>query len=314
MENSLSLRPDPVPLFIAINETSGSDVANLPENIRKTLQKAGHTVTIFNIPKDIPLKESCRELVKNAAAKNGIAVAAGGDGTVNGIASLCHEYGATIGIIPLGTFNYFARALDIPLELDKALELFRTGSARKVSAGFVHEHLFLNNASFGLYSKIIRKREEATKRFGRKRLVALVSALHSLFEKQKIFTIRLNMDGRTEAHRTAMIFVGNNSLQLENFGLKAEEYARHNKLAVVILKPLSRPETARLVWHGIVKSLDSESKLKQFSADSFEVESSRSRINIVIDGELIQCDTPLAFRVERDALNIIVPSASGEGA
>ncbi len=64
----------------------------------------------------------------------------------------------------------------------------------------------------------------------------------------------------------------------------------------------------RLMWRGIVKNLKFESKLVQFCADTFEVETNRKQIEMVVDGEIVQCSAPLTFRVEAHAIRIIVPS------
>jgi diacylglycerol kinase family enzyme len=312
--HSGSQLPAPLPLFVAINAGSGGDKARLPEIIRMQLQERGHTVRVFEIPPHAQVESACADLVAQAAAANGMVVAAGGDGTVNAIAKLCYEYGVILGIIPLGTFNYFARGLGIPVELEKALDVLGTGHVRPIAAGFVQEHLFLNNASFGLYPTIIRKREEATAKYGRKRIIGALSALYTLMRKQKIFTVTLKIDGAEERHRTNMVFVGNNTLQLENLGLEVGECTKKDRLAVVVMKPMKRIETAGLVWRGIVKSLKDAPKLEQVCADNFEVNTGQSHLEVVVDGEIIRCTTPLVFRIEAAAINVIVPVTDPEGA
>ena len=304
--------PHTPPLFVAINEASGADEKDAPTALAEALREQGHTVTLFEIPHGSDLKEACLPLVKAAGEQQGIVVAAGGDGTVNGIAALCRTEQVPMAILPSGTFNYFARALLIPVEREEAIAVLRTGILRDVSAGFVQEHLFLNNASFGLYPTIIRKREQATAKFGRKRLIGALSALHSLFCKQKSFTVTLQVGEATETHRTNMVFVGNNSLQLDNLGLHVGECARQNKLAVVILKPMNRLHIARLLWRGIVKNLHIEENMTQFCADHFTVELARSKIEMVIDGEIITCSSPLEFTVEAKALKVLAPAPEAE--
>jgi len=66
----------------------------------------------------------------------------------------------TLGIIPLGTFNYFAREHAIPTELDAAIQIIKQGHTKEVAVGLVQDRVFLNNASFGLYTKLIRQRED----------------------------------------------------------------------------------------------------------------------------------------------------------
>lgn len=295
------------PVFIAMNAHAGGDHSGLPTTIADTLREHGHEVTLVEIAKGDSLTDACEHLVKMAAEKHGIMVAAGGDGTVNAVASLCHKHGATMGVIPLGTFNYFARTHHIPTKIEDALNVITSGTPTAVSAGFVHDHLFLNNASFGLYPTLIRRREQATSRYGRKRLVAAFSALRSLFSEQKIFAVRMDSDGDAHHHRTSMVFVGNNTLQLENIGLHTSACTANDALAVVILKPLTRMQTCRLIWRSIVKKLSLEAKLEEFCMHTLEVSTPRSKIDVAIDGEIVTCPSPLSFRVEPNAIRVITP-------
>lgn len=300
------------PLFVAINEGAGADTVDMPKMLATLLRDAGHEVVLFEIPKGASLENACKPLVMQALNADGVVVAAGGDGTVNAIAKLCYEHKVTLAVIPLGTFNYFARALGIPTKLEDAVAAIGNSTVREVSAGFVQEHLFLNNASFGLYPKLIKKREAATKRFGRKRIIGAVSAIHSLFERQTYFSIACTVDGTTMHNRTNMVFVGNNSLQLETLGLDVSACAKANRLAAVILTPLTRLQMARLMWRGIVKNLHFENKLQQFCTDDFTVETKRPKLEVVIDGEIITCQSPLAFRVEAKAIRVLAPMVEGQ--
>lgn len=295
------------PLFIAINQASGADAQDMPDKLKTMLEEAGHSVTLFEIPHGGALADACQPLIAQAKAADGVVVAAGGDGTVNGLAKLCYKHQLPLAIIPLGTFNYFARALGISSQLGEAVATISQGIIREVSAGFVQEHLFLNNASFGLYPKLIKKREAATKRFGRKRIIGALSALRSLFENHRCFTIAYRRAGNTEHHRSHMVFIGNNTLQLETLGLDVSSCTKEDRLAVVILRSVSQWQMARLIWRGIVKNLKFEDRLQQFCADEITLETPENRLEMVIDGEIIHCTSPLTFRVEANAIKVIVP-------
>src|SRR5688572_24668772 len=59
-------------------------------------------------------------------------VAAGGDGTVSGVAGGLAGGDIPLGIIPLGTLNHFAKDLKLPIELEPAIEMIRSGNVREV--------------------------------------------------------------------------------------------------------------------------------------------------------------------------------------
>ncbi len=101
------------------------------------------------IPNDGESLTECAERLLHAGAQT--LVAAGGDGTIAALAGPCHAAGAVLGVIPMGTFNYFARAHGIPEALDDAVKTLAHTSSRPVTLGRVNDRIFLNNASIGLY-------------------------------------------------------------------------------------------------------------------------------------------------------------------
>src|SRR5699024_11957067 len=79
-------------------------------------------------------------------------VIAGGDGTINevirGIAE--KEYRPKIGIIPAGTTNDFARALELPREVHKAVDIILDeNNIKALDIGKENGHNFVNLAGGG---------------------------------------------------------------------------------------------------------------------------------------------------------------------
>src|SRR5690625_499625 len=85
-----------------------------------------------------------------------LVVAAGGDGTINevinGIAK--KEYRPRLGIIPVGTTNDFARALLIPRDVKKAVDIIVNGQTKQLDIGKVNEHYFINIAGGGKLTEL----------------------------------------------------------------------------------------------------------------------------------------------------------------
>ena len=76
------------------------------------------------IDTDISLARSGAEVIELArqavSEPYNVIVAAGGDGTVNSVASAVIESDKILGVLPLGTLNHFARDLGIPSDLQEA--------------------------------------------------------------------------------------------------------------------------------------------------------------------------------------------------
>lgn len=78
-------------------------------------------------------------------------VAVGGDGTINEVIHGMAEqpYRPKLGIIPAGTTNDFARALDIPRDIVKATDLIVADYSAFLDIGKVNDQYFMNIAGGG---------------------------------------------------------------------------------------------------------------------------------------------------------------------
>jgi YegS/Rv2252/BmrU family lipid kinase len=95
----------------------------------------------YGIAGELAAKTSGKDVRKlaKAAAKQGVGlvIAVGGDGTIEAVAGQLISSNTTLGIIPLGTMNNLARSLGVPLNLDDACALLRTGISRHIDVGRV---------------------------------------------------------------------------------------------------------------------------------------------------------------------------------
>lgn len=293
---------------VILNSGSGSKTGEqMHAAITHAMGQAGAPADIIDVGGKANIDAAIAKAVKAAHADGRIIVAAGGDGTINAVAAACHANGATMGIIPLGTFNYFARENAIPVDVAGAIDVLVHGRAKTASAGMVNGRLFLVNASFGLYTTIIRNREQFKKRFGRYRIVALASALSCLLRGRATFGVDVDSHGKTLHRDTSMVFVGNNKIQLESLGLATAETEGPETISMVLLKPVTRWQTARLLLRGLLRDMRSEERLEEFSASHISVHTRRRSVACVVDGEIVNLAAPLEFSAVPEALQLICP-------
>jgi diacylglycerol kinase (ATP) len=88
-------------------------------------------------------------------------VVAGGDGTIAFVARALAGTGRRLGILPLGTYNNFARGLGIPTNLRRAIAVVRAGRTRSVTLGRVNDRYFLEAAAVGIFGEAILLGEKA---------------------------------------------------------------------------------------------------------------------------------------------------------
>ena len=289
---------------IIVNRRSGAgDKSALNEQIEAAFRTHGWRVDFVACQRD----DLERRIADATRRPGGTIVVAGGDGTINAVASACLAAQRPFGIVPAGTFNYVARNLGIPTEIDAAVATIVAGEARAVDAGEINGRLFLNNAGTGLYSHLIERREEDKRRFGRKRIVGLISGLLCMLEPHPLYRVELRADGEPQQLRTTTLFFGCNALQLENYNVAARECLGDGKLAVLSLAVRSRADILRAAWSALTGTLDAADSIESFCARQVQVRTHRAMLKVAIDGEVVMLRSPLAVQLRRAALQVYAP-------
>lgn len=296
-------------LHLIANSRSGrGNGASLPDLARKMCHELGAELSIYDVDHPRDLAKRAKEAVDKSVDENDIIVAAGGDGTLRTVAEVLRGSKASFAAIPTGTFNYFARSHGLPLDPEAAIRIALTEKAQPVQLGEINGRVFVINASLGLYARSIEEREAKRKVFGRFRFVSLVSTLNTLLSRHR--NLHVHIDGAPEIERlkTPLIFVGNNALQLENLKLKVAGCIDQHKLAVLLLKPVSRLAMARVLWRGLTKTLTHEEKLISFCADEMTIETKIKQQTVALDGEMFEMKSPYTVRVLKDAVKLVKPA------
>ena len=214
-----------MPLIVVINGASGGHARGTSEDsVRNFLHEAGHPHELHVARQPRALPERVRVAAQAAQQRGGVLVAVGGDGSINLVASQAWRMGLPMGVIPQGTFNYFARAHGISQDAEAAMRQLLDGvrhrRVRPVQVGLLNEHVFLVNASLGLYPQLLADRELFKQRFGRSRWVAAWAAVATALRGPRYLQLRLGTPGAGETTvRTPTLFVGNNPLQLDQLGM-----------------------------------------------------------------------------------------------
>ena len=230
-------------MIVILNRGAGRHHDETQAQIEKFFQSRGIAARVL-VARDGG--EIARLAAEAARSDAEVVVAAGGDGTIDAIASVLAGTGKILGVLPLGTFNLFAKRLNIPLDLEAALHTAVNGRVAEINVGEVNGRVFLSRSSVGLYPLALRHREKMFRRFGRSRLIALLSGATALVRWGNIMTIRLTTESGEHLFRSRFVFVCNNPEELDYFNLPGRECIDADKFAVYVPKPLSPPGILRL--------------------------------------------------------------------
>lgn len=237
-------------------------------------------------------------------------VAAGGDGTVMGVAHALMETGANLAVLPLGTFNYFARGLGLPQAPEAAAKAILAGHPRRISVGTVNGQVFLNNASLGIYPTILQAREDIYARLGRSRVLAHWSVLRTLLRFQQQARMDLVVDGQRQTLRTPLIFVARSAYQLQNFGLTGTQAISDDKFVAFVARGGTRWHLLKLAVRLALRRVQLGRDVDLLTAHEIDIATAKRRPKVAFDGEKRRMLAPLSFRIKDHALSIIVPDAA----
>lgn len=236
---------------------------------------------------------------------------AGGDGTIASAAALVAGKQTELAILPGGTLNHFAKDHGIPTDLDEAAKVAAEGTVEGADLGYVNDTVFLNTSSIGAYVTFVRVRERFEQTFGY--TFASFLAFVRMFSSLRTFDVQLEVEGARKSYRTSLVFigVGERELQLPALGSRIAKGGKRG-LHVMIVRGRRPARLFAVALAGIARGTKSAASLPQFDSfvvDSCRIDLRRPRATIALDGELKQMNTPLEYRIERDAIRLVVPAA-----
>lgn len=242
-----------------------------------------------------------------AEGPDDIIVAAGGDGTISAVAAELVGTKKTLGVLPIGTLNHFAKDLRIPLELEAAVRNITDGRIASVDAAEVNGRVFINNSSLGLYPQIVSKREAQQERLGRGKWPAFLWATLHALRRFPFLDLRIAVEGKQLARRTAFLFVGNNEYQIAGFNLGARQGIDRGNLGLYLTHRTGRFGLFRLGLHALFGRVDQAKDFEAFCVKEARIETRKRRLLVACDGEVMWMQTPLHYRSRQNALRVLVP-------
>ncbi|MGE5729443.1 MAG: diacylglycerol/lipid kinase family protein [Gemmatimonas sp.] len=250
------------------------------------------------------LREAVRERPR-------LLVAAGGDGTISTAAAALAGTDITLGVLPFGTLNHFAKDLGIPLELEASVTNIVQDNVIAVDVGEVNGHIFINNSSLGLYPDMVRDRERQQSRLGRGKWRSFLWASLSVLRRFPFLIVRIEVESETRGFVTPLVFIGNNEYRMEGFNIGARESLERGVLSVYIVKKQGRAALVRLSLAALLGRLEQERDFEALTATEMLIETPRSRLLVATDGEVQPMSSPLHYRIRPRCLRVIVPRGEG---
>ncbi|MCL6337018.1 lipid kinase [Pectobacterium carotovorum subsp. carotovorum] len=246
---------------------------------------------------------SCSDIIRAYADRVDFVIIGGGDGTLNSAAPGLVDTGLSLGVLPLGTANDFARTVGIPREIRQAVQVIANGKLRAVDLGEVNGHLFFNVSSIGFSAALARGLSaKSKKRWG---TLGYALAAFKLLKQSRPFRVQIEHDGIKERVRTVQVSVGNGRFYGGGMAVADSAAPDDGRLDVYSLEASHWWEMVALIpfirkgTHGRWR------KVRAFSARELTLSTSKPH-DINADGELIG-KTPAVFGIREKAIQVFAP-------
>ncbi len=249
---------------------------------------------------DAALKAAC-------AIERGVLVVGGGDGTISGAAAALAGTECTLGVLPLGTFNHFAKDLGIPIDLPGAAAVIAAGHRRRIDLAEANGRIFVNHAAIGLYVETILERNRLVAERGIAKRIATVRAFIAGYRRFRRFSLRLRVGAETLLRRTALVFAANNRYVIEAYGLAGRALPGRELLSLFVTRQQTKRAFAWMILRAIFARTEPGRDYDMLEVTEATVETRRRRIRIALDGEVTRMRTPIRFAIRRGALSVLAP-------
>jgi YegS/Rv2252/BmrU family lipid kinase len=236
------------------------------------------------------------------SARPDLLILGGGDGTISGLVDLMVGHDVILGVLPLGTANSFARTLGIPLDVDGAVDVIRTGKPRRIDLGMIDGDYYANCAAMGISPKIAE-----TVPHGLKKVLGRVGYLGWAawqFTRFKPFTLIVGEGAAAERLKVVEVRISNGPY---HGGTELVESAAVDSGDIVVQAVLGHVKR-RLIhnWASSWFKLPSRhEEVREFRGKRIRLDS-EPRLPISIDGEVL-AHTPVTARVAAGVIEVMAP-------
>ena len=293
-----------------------------PRDVRRTLKRVCSFLRHrgWSVELQVTEKPGDALALARAAAQAGcnVAIAAGGDGTINETVNGLVGTQTALGVLPVGTGNMWAKQLGIPtytltnpLRLKEAAAGLANGTIRLVDVGQVNNRYFLCWAGIGLDAQVtteMEPRQRHTKRLG-----ALPYAIAAIMVARdfKGVRTRVSLDGNIVRGRTLLILASNIQQYAGMFHVAREARMDDGLLDVFVFKGLGFPYAVRHLLKVVSQRYLQDPQIIHQQARHIEVRTEWA-IPVQIDGDPIGT-TPVTLKAVPLALRVIVPPSAPPG-
>ncbi len=289
--------------LVLLNARAGALIDAGPQRVREALASAlkGRTDRAeIRLVRPAYLKD---EIERAARSDISTLIVGGGDGSVSCAAHVLAGTDKTLGVLPFGTMNLFARDLGLPANIEEAIEALADTRPRRIDLARLNGRHFHTLSGLGFFSQMARAREEVR---GHKlgRLVGVgIAALRAL-RRTSTFSLDIRTETRREHVDALAVLITNNRFGNDWRRLALDE----GMLEIHIVEDagaLSKLKASANLLTGAWRNDDDTDGIRTIAARHVVIGRTRRRTFASTDGELKREFIPLRYDIRPGALTVL---------
>jgi diacylglycerol kinase (ATP) len=248
-----------------------------------------------------------RALSENAVQQGyDIIVAAGGDGTINEVASSlvgCRQ--ACLGIIPLGSGNGIARSLGVPLKLKKAVRQLLKPDQVFIDIGKVNDRFFVGICGLGFDANIGKKFQD----FGIRGPLPYFFIGFKEFLLYRAHEFNLYLNDQHLLIKPLLVAIANTPQYGNGAIIAPEANPADGILDICILPEVNLLKAAALTRRLFCGTIHTATEYRHFRGKEFRISSAAGQCIIHTDGEPHIMPAELHIQIIEQALKVCTGKA-----
>lgn len=247
---------------------------------------------------------------KSVEEKCEVVCAAGGDGAVNEVVQGLAGSLVALGIIPLGTGNAFAQEMNIPHNIDGAVDVLASGKVHRVDLGKVGERYFLWLAGIGADALVAQELTPEMK----DTLGVFSYFVFAMKHVKKIpfFDVKIISGGREIKSRALCVIAGNATSYDGKLQIKSTDSLDDGYLDVCVAEKVTTLGILRQILFFMAGRREYYRDIEYFGVKYFKAKRIRVEttpaVYVHTDGEVVG-QTPVECVIIPKMLSVILPSA-----
>ncbi|WP_303973737.1 diacylglycerol kinase family protein [Streptococcus merionis] len=237
-------------------------------------------------------------------------VTMGGDGTINKIAAGIYEGGGTaaLGIIPAGTVNNFAKALQIPRERSAAIKNLLEGKPKAIDLAQVNDEYMISSLTLGILADIaVDVKQEEKRQFG---ALAFLKNAFKIIRRNRNYYLTLLTEGTELKVKTKLLLITMTSSVAGQVNFDRDAKPDDGLMSVYLMSDFRFWRVLRYLPSFVRGDFAKHSDIKHFRTSRLQISQYKHRksqkARTRVDGDKSQY-LPISLEVLPSAISVMVP-------